>query len=132
MREIKFRVFDSKNKKIITTGVCFQIALGIEGAIKVAISEDVLMQYTGLKDKNGKEIYEGDIIPYHFNEKVKGIVKFGSYTNPCDDRHASHVGFYLEFQDESKNNILRHDLGYWIKTTFVEGNIYENPELLKQ
>lgn len=90
-----------------------------------------VMQYTGLKDKNGKEIYEGDIMPYHFNEKVKGIIKFGSYTNPCDDKHISHIGFYLEFTNERERELYRKDLGYWIKTTYVEGNIYENPELLK-
>lgn len=88
-------------------------------------------QFTGFYDYNGKEIYEGDIMPYHFNEKIKGIVKFGSYRNPGDDIHSSHIGFYLEFEDE-RAKAFRKDLGFWIKITFVEGNIHETPELLNQ
>ena len=90
----------------------------------------VLMQFTGIKDKNGKEIYEDDIIPYHFNNEVKGTVKYGEYRNPCDDEHANHIGFYLEFNNENANKVYRKDLGYWLKTSHKEGNIFENPELL--
>lgn len=91
------------------------------------INADV-MEYTGLKDINGIEIYEGDIIPFHFNENVKGIVKFGEYKNPCDDKFSKHQGFYVEFINRDS---LRKDLGYWATVSKVIGNIYENLELLE-
>lgn len=128
-RKIKFRAWDkSCNKMRGENGIKDCFSLRSDGVYN---DDYILMQFTGLVDKNGKEIYEGDIIPYHFNENVKVVVKYGSYSNPCDDKHASHIGFYLEFQDEREKNMFRKDLGYWIKTTFVEGNIYENRELLK-
>lgn len=71
MREIKFRVWDSENKNMVyDVGIC---ADGSNTPYKIPDGEDdqenyeyydgaELMQYTGLKDKNGKEIYEGDIL----------------------------------------------------------------------
>lgn len=88
-----------------------------------------LMQYTGLKDKNGKEIYEGDIVKIHkhsydygFKEDEIGQIKFldGAF------------GFYRE---KTKNEYYFNDLstenGYGeLEYYEVIGNIYENPELL--
>lgn len=75
-------------------------------------------QYTGIKDKNGREIYVGDVVEQlseRTYESVKGIVKFvdGSYvieTLSGDD------GVFL-FDDVAYNEVL--------------SNVYENPELLK-
>lgn len=68
------------------------------------------MQFTGLKDQNGKEIYEGDIIEQDINGyKIKGVISF--YDN----------GFWIKNPDNSLH--LPH-----IK--LIIGNIYENPELL--
>jgi uncharacterized phage protein (TIGR01671 family) len=72
-----------------------------------------LMQYTGLKDKNGKEIYEGDIV----NLKRKLINKVGQivYKN---------TGFYIKpFHDD----YVLYDFD--TEAVSVIGNIYENPEL---
>jgi hypothetical protein len=74
----------------------------------------VLMQYTGLKDKNGVEVYEGDVIrtvlpkptPFVLTGEVKFIER----------------GFWIEI-----NGSL-----FWPKTFRVIGNIYENPELLEK
>ena len=63
MREIKFRAWDFNDKKLLPVD---SLRLSIEGSI--VINEAIgfpaweLMQYTGLKDKNGHEIYEGDIV----------------------------------------------------------------------
>lgn len=79
-----------------------------------------LMQYTGLKDKNGKEIYEGDILH----------LELGSFAEYADEQEMFIVG---------KNNI--HDECCYLKNAIIQydgvscevvGNIYENPELLEQ
>lgn len=157
-REIKFRGKDAKSNKWIY-GVYYQhekvtlcpiglsekdikeneLHLIINGGFSdwnlpaklncYEVISETVGQCTGLKDKKGKAIYEGDIIPYHFNHKIIGIVKFGEYHNSFDgDNHGGHVGFHLEWNEE--NSILRVDLGYWIKVSEIIGNIYDNPELL--
>lgn len=92
------------------------------------IDEDTICQYTGLTDKNGNRIWEGDIIKYHFGE-VYAPVKFGEYQSCFDSTSTCHVGFYVDWD---KNHDFRKDLGYWIKMVDAEvvGNIFDNPELL--
>lgn len=94
------------------------------------IDEDTICQYTGLTDKNGKKIWEGDIIKYHFGE-VYAPVKFGEYQSCFDSTSTCHVGFYVDWD---KNHNFRKDLGYWIKLVDAEvvGNIFDNPELLEE
>ncbi len=50
------------------------------------------MQCTGLKDKNGKLIYEGDVVKGVFSKRLIGIVKFGEYTH---NNHDGHGGDYV-------------------------------------
>lgn len=61
MREIKFRAWDKENSEM-TLFTFDDVSSGQVGNNDQYISEMVVMQYTGLLDKNGKEIYEGDII----------------------------------------------------------------------
>lgn len=124
-REIKFRAWHKDLKKMFKIG---QITLeegtwnfepNDRGFIGMSIPYQpsfVLMQYTGLHDKNGKEIYEGDIVG---DNKIKWIVKWNKHR----------MGFSLyptteQLYDEMPINV-ENKLGFKIL-----GNIYDNPELL--
>ena len=83
-----------------------------------------IMQYTGLKDYDNNEIYEGDIVKT--STGVIGIVRFGRYS-ATNINGISNIGFYIEWKLDI---CMRIDLGYWLERISVIGNIYENPELL--
>ena len=78
--------------------------------------EIILMQYTGLKDKNGKEIYEGDILLYNNNSKSTVWYKNGAFV-----RSYKNSNVYLMYDSFINNGCL---CDYE-----VIGNIYENPEV---
>jgi len=122
MREIKFRVWDLESKKMITPGVDSVIIITING-IFIDSDKYSVMQYTGLKDKDGKEIYEGDILTGNYR------VGFGYYEDVGDDYYDG-IGFYTTPVEEKYNwqqeSITLTD----VKQSEVIGNIYENPELL--
>lgn len=84
------------------------------------VNNDIhLMQSTGLKDKNGKEIFEGDIVDYKGREAV---VKW----------HGSYASFIYRFVDGLKERVSEWDPLFLACYNFeVIGNIYENPELLE-
>lgn len=151
MREIKFRAWDKETKKIYPINT-----LGMPGATfthhaekSVVADEDgnecettfkslcdfELMQYTGLKDKNGVEIYEGDVVKHkdiHFPAEVKFGV--GTY----DSGVYRYQGFFLDAWSEIYGDSGRYEkngkdtdaTGSMLFDCEVIGNIYENPELL--
>ena len=88
-----------------------------------------LMQFTGLLDKNGKEIYEGDIVKRTYNEysenfEVKYFSDDGYPAFDLDDIHG-----YL---CDSESNLLSEAIGAGEDIELeIIGNIYENPELIK-
>lgn len=141
MREIKFRAWDKKNKEMIhpSGSYCDDTYWQIECANSHywgmfrkmkrlcgnADDSGVLMQFTGLRDKNGKDIYEGDVLILPAGDAV---VKFGNYHPPCGGE--SHVGFYTDFVNSENNDRYRKDIGFWIPYSIIMGNIYENPELI--
>lgn len=93
------------------------------------IDPKTVCQYTGLTDKNGRKIFEGDIVRDIFNASVVGIVRYGEYRNTFnDDEHGGHVGFYVEWKE--KRDLLRKDLVYWVKNSEFIGNTFDNPELI--
>lgn len=134
VRDIKFRAWDSHNKSwlnqnalVIYQGKVLCNIVDVEDiyTMKLDYMKGVhLQQYTGLKDKNGKEIYEGDIVkalPDYI-----GFIVFGNYIIGEDDYGIKHQTpcFCIEFQDDSGHCGISGD---W----YVIGNIYENPELLE-
>jgi uncharacterized phage protein (TIGR01671 family) len=132
MRDIKFRVWDKENKEMLDVEDLHWDDCTREFSIRTTmysnyfdIEDMILMQYTGLKDKNGKEIYEGDIV------KHNGFYEGDCYYNAgCgqvlwDDED---TGFYLTAKDTSFINLF--DLTRNLDGEII-GNIYENPELLE-
>jgi uncharacterized phage protein (TIGR01671 family) len=87
-----------------------------------------LMQYTGLKDKNGKEIYEGDILKDIDNNKCFEVLyRVGAFMlerqlNPTRDKLEGYDFATLQELSDADETLPEHT---------VIGNIYENPELLK-
>ena len=151
MREIKFRAWDKVSKKIL-----YQESLAILTNGKVIITapkvldvnqkdetyldrtgEFEIQQFTGLKDKNGKEIYEGDIViggmNYSGEQFYKGYIHwfadgaeywaladFSEFGGKWNDRFTKLLEGIDEDDDSTETDTLE-----------IIGNIYENPELIK-
>lgn len=112
MREIKFRAWVNDSYMAIQGTPDLET---FQSFMFHYCDQKNLMQFTGLKDKTGKEIYEGDILSTP--NKGKGIVQW------------LECGFILKLQNETVwQNLLWNVIGHYE----VVGNIYENSELLTQ
>jgi len=138
MREIKFRAWDKKIKEFAPD---FDNWIDFKGKywacpsksydtpnVEIEEYDDdvILMQYTGLKDKNGQEIYEGDIVDGGY------VVEYFENLG-WDGGGSCHPGFYLR-REKSKTRYtyeLDYHLGFDDDTEII-GNIHENPDLLKE
>ena len=88
------------------------------------VKPNTICQYTGLTDKNGKKIFEGDIVRCG---EICGEVKFGLYESNWQIGKYNQ-GFFVTFP---KEYLLRKELGYWENKVVVIGNIYDSPKLLE-
>lgn len=140
MREIKFRIWDIKRRDWLSEQKCNEsdiVTIGLDGSVRGQYYSDhsiypkedyTLQQFTGLKDKNGKEIYEGDIFKFSIeNHEKLCVTQFGEYTTPWDEMSDKQMGFYLQQIHGEYNQAF--PLGNGEGTTII-GNIFENPELL--
>ena len=132
----KFRVWHKNNKKMIANDdvvnisfedeeICVQTLYFGEGLISerdldyYGFDEIELMQSSGLCDKNGREIFEWDVVDY---KGRKAIIKW----------HGSYASFIYRFVDElNKRSAEWYPLYLAYLKCEVIGNIYENPELLE-
>ena len=126
MKELKFRVWNNSHNEFIRPdygliGFCYPL----DGRISVLTTngdptEDcIIEQYTGLKDKNGKEIYEGDIVEYT------------TYYYGKEKRHRKAVEWSEWYSDDFGEP---HNIGYSNLSECMEviGNIHENADLLEE
>ena len=113
-REIKFRAWEKEEKKmILPKNVTDNINIFARGCLSSNIE---LMQYTGIKDKNGTEIYEGDILELYDEEDFFKV-----------EYQAEDVRFLL-----TSNSICVSFEYYSQGEIEVVGNIYENSKLLQK
>lgn len=141
MREVKFKMWDGKKMHLNPMTDEKEEVLCLFG-------NGIWLQFTGLKDKNGKEIYEHDVLNFDWRlqatselyaddcENIKGVVKFqnGKYVvrffndsmsfDLSDVNQSTFERFWREAYVSAKDD-------YFKMTGFeVIGNIHENPELL--
>lgn len=142
MREILFRGKTTNNGKWVygyidynfNTKIAFmRTPKHIYTDVDMVIPETV-GQYTGITDKNGKKIFEGDIVKNDWCfMKGNSIIRFGEYKSfdMSNDFRQGHLGFYIEALSESKKMLYRKDILYYADKCEVIGNVFDNPELLK-
>lgn len=122
MREIKFRMWYTDGKRMFwepRTGVAHHCSLSINDEIKELIDNgNPFMQFIGLQDKKGKDIYQDDILKIGEKSFVNMVVKWDSNSLRWSKMYLDIDSYYQPFIEEESKYIE------------VVGNLYENPELL--
>lgn len=130
MREIKFRAWDEKYKEMVYVDLRFLVENFNRDNVSFGdgnLESYKWMQFTGLKDKNGKEIYEGDILDIiaehsHYHKRVVEFShrKMGFVLRKKHNGESYNDGEISSYS-QSHGKIMDHE---------IIGNIWENPDLL--
>lgn len=159
MRPIKFRAWDKRRRKMMpVTDMNFyenlespKVWASVCGDVDCGLCEEeyeeedvVIMQYTGLTDKNGREIYEGDILKaYNHWKYTLGVVKIGEYNQDGSGGEYSPslcLGVYLDTDQvwnfvwndkEEASDYEKHATLLEFDVLEIIGNLYENTELVE-
>jgi uncharacterized phage protein (TIGR01671 family) len=109
-REIKFKLYNKHVNRQVSAPACYYMSVNDDGSMAV-MNNIAVCQFTGLTDKNGKEIYEGDVLSV---DNYKVLIKF------IGGQFVGYNSNYAITETQNRN---------WLQWTVI-GNIYENPELL--
>ena len=136
MREIKFRAWNYK-KMIYNVSVQNSLIMNhVKEFDYVTKSNYPIMQYTGFKDFNGKEIYEGDVLEYvSYQREENKRIEIVQFDSNCG-------GWYVHRQACTLADVLfeQHNEEWQLRQNYkpsdkkkvrIIGNIHENPEILK-
>ncbi|WP_024614670.1 YopX family protein [Clostridium sp. Ade.TY] len=152
MREIKFRIWDKTSNHMLYQDDFERVEIDTKNKIVITIAdveinkshyaldyedgiEAEIMQYTGLKDEHGKEIYEGDILRckckkrgYEYFKKDEEIFE---YKNNLIEWWQSSCNLGYRLRNAKGNTMMIKPSCLKAMEVEVIGNIYENPELLE-
>lgn len=156
MREIKFRAWDELEKRMWTledagedSGHGSVQYFSENGSLEFGRLESYdtglgvnshftkfpLMQYTGMKDKNGNEIYEGDVLEFVYDERQGGGYRRRTINAKVVDGvifEYKTSGYYVLYKS-LRGEDVKHRLDWsFVKESEIVGNIYENPKLLEE
>lgn len=126
MRDLKFKVWNVEDKKMYEP---FNLYHELSENSALGENENiVILQFAGVKDDNGKDIYENDIL-----KDAEGVIWEVKYVMAGFSMYCTSAQLFSKvcLKENTEEEQIALDIGAWWAGTEVIGNSYENPELLK-